>query len=56
LFLLPQITERAGIRVNIPGSGLSLIQLAWLAFIPVTAAIIVGLAGRLLTILALRRF
>jgi len=56
LFSLSAISERAGIRVNILVPGLSSVELAWLAFIPVTAAIIVWLTGRLLTMSALRRF
>jgi cell division transport system permease protein len=56
LFSLPEISERSGIRVNLLGPGLSSVELAWLAFIPVTAAIIVWLTGRLLTMSALRRF
>ena len=56
LFSLPEIGQRSGIRVNILGPGLSSMELAWLAFIPVTAAIIVWLTGRLLAMSALRRF
>ena len=56
LFSLPEISERSGIRVNILGPGLSSMGLAWLAFIPVTAAIIAWLTGRSLAMSALRRF
>jgi cell division transport system permease protein len=56
LFSLPEISERFGIHVNILVPELSLMKLAWLAFIPVAAAIIVWLTGRLLAMSALRRF
>jgi cell division transport system permease protein len=56
VFSLPEFSERLGIGVNIPVPGLSLMASAWLAFIPVAAAIIAWSTGRLLAMSALRRF
>ena len=56
LFSLPEMSERLGIGVNIPVPGLSPLAAAWLALIPLTAAIIAWLTGRLLAMSALRRF
>jgi cell division transport system permease protein len=56
LFLLPEISERFGIQVNIPVPIPSLMGLAWLAVIPVAAAAIAWPTGRLVAMSALRRF
>jgi len=56
LFSLPEISQRIGIRINLPVPELSLMGSAPLVFIPVTAAIIAWMTARLLAIPALRRF